>query len=72
MKEYGKEWSDKPNDLLQWCMDKGRENSVDQLAVRMMAIKFAAIQVRVYFLVFMRAFFRLENVQTTSNVRSLY
>ncbi|KIK25892.1 hypothetical protein PISMIDRAFT_96212, partial [Pisolithus microcarpus 441] len=46
MKEYGKEWSDKPNDLLQWCMDKGRENSVDQLAVRMMAINFAAIQVR--------------------------
>ncbi|KAI6159221.1 cytochrome P450 [Pisolithus thermaeus] len=32
MKEYGKEWSDKPNDLLQWCMDEGRENTVDQLA----------------------------------------
>ncbi|KAI6043534.1 cytochrome P450 [Pisolithus marmoratus] len=44
MKEYGKEWSDKPNDLLQWCLDEGRENTADQLAVRLMAINFAAIQ----------------------------
>lgn len=43
MKEYGKEWTDKPDDLLQWCMDEGRESSVDQLTVRMMAINFAAI-----------------------------
>ncbi|KAI6106987.1 cytochrome P450, partial [Pisolithus croceorrhizus] len=59
MKEYGKEWSDKPNDLLQWCMDEGRETTVDQLAVRMMAINFAAIQVHVYFPGFAQALYYL-------------
>ncbi|KAI6043532.1 cytochrome P450 [Pisolithus marmoratus] len=43
MNEYGKEWSDKPNDMLQWCMDEGRENTAEQLAARIMGINSAAM-----------------------------
>lgn len=43
MKEYGKQWNDKPDDFLQWCLDEGKETSADLLAARMFAINFAAI-----------------------------
>ncbi|KAI6043533.1 cytochrome P450 [Pisolithus marmoratus] len=44
MNEYGKEWNDKPNDMLQWCMDEGKEDTVDQLAARIMGVNSAAMQ----------------------------
>ncbi|KAH7926847.1 cytochrome P450 [Leucogyrophana mollusca] len=43
--EYGKEWADKPNDLLAWLMDdaEGRERSVRNLTQRILTVNFAAI-----------------------------
>ncbi|KAH7926831.1 cytochrome P450 [Leucogyrophana mollusca] len=43
--EYGREWVDKPNDMLSWLMDEaqGDERSVRLLAQRMLAVNFTAI-----------------------------
>ncbi|KAG6332745.1 hypothetical protein ID866_6343 [Astraeus odoratus] len=43
MGEYGKLWSDKPNDFLQWCLDEGKETAVLQITQRILTINLAAI-----------------------------
>ncbi|TFY68008.1 hypothetical protein EVJ58_g1278 [Rhodofomes roseus] len=45
MKEHGKDWPDKPNDMLQWVMDEaeGEELQVDRLVIRIMTINITAI-----------------------------
>ncbi|KAI6042751.1 cytochrome P450 [Pisolithus marmoratus] len=43
MREYGDEWSDKPNDLLQWLIDEREEFSTRQLTLRVLTINFASI-----------------------------
>ncbi|KIJ66616.1 hypothetical protein HYDPIDRAFT_109704 [Hydnomerulius pinastri MD-312] len=45
MDEYGKGWTDKPNDLLQWLMDdaEGPERSIRNLTQRILTVNFAAI-----------------------------
>ncbi|KAI6042750.1 cytochrome P450 [Pisolithus marmoratus] len=43
MREYGDEWSDKPNDMLQWLMDEKEETSTRQLTLRMLTLVFASI-----------------------------
>ncbi|KAG6329984.1 hypothetical protein ID866_9105 [Astraeus odoratus] len=42
-KYASKEWSDRPNDFLQWCLDAGQESSVVLLTQRIMMMNFAAI-----------------------------
>jgi cytochrome P450 len=43
--EYGKDWDDKPNDLLSWVMDyaRGDEKSYRNLTLRILLINFTAI-----------------------------
>ncbi|EPQ60474.1 cytochrome P450 [Gloeophyllum trabeum ATCC 11539] len=45
MEEYGDEWTDRPNDMLQWLLKgaEGNERTVDGWTRRMMVINFAAI-----------------------------
>ncbi|KAH9992088.1 hypothetical protein BJV77DRAFT_465911 [Russula vinacea] len=45
MEEYGRDWDDKPNDLLMWLMSKakGVERSVEGLARRLLTINMTAI-----------------------------
>ncbi|KAI0354621.1 cytochrome P450 [Trametes cingulata] len=46
MKEYGDDWSDKPNDMLQWVMEEAiaRNKGSDELIVqRILLVNFAAI-----------------------------
>ncbi|KAI0261281.1 cytochrome P450 [Gloeopeniophorella convolvens] len=45
LKELGKEWDDKPNDMLMWLINeaRGTEKSVEGLARRLLVINFAAI-----------------------------
>jgi len=45
MEEYGKDWDDKPNDLIMWLMieAKGVERSVEGLARRLLLANFAGI-----------------------------
>jgi len=45
MEEFGKDWEDKPNDMLMWLMDeaKGVERSLEGLARRLLVVNFAAI-----------------------------
>jgi len=43
--EYGKDWDDKPNDMLSWVMDnaRGDEKSLRNLTLRILLVNFAAI-----------------------------
>ncbi|KAJ3559201.1 hypothetical protein NM688_g483 [Phlebia brevispora] len=45
MEQYGDDWPDRPNDMLQWLMDtaEGEEKEVHALAMRILTINFAAI-----------------------------
>ncbi|KAN0118582.1 Cytochrome P450, partial [Russula decolorans] len=45
MEEYGKDWDDKPNDMLMWLMSeaKGVERSVEGIARRLLVVNLAAI-----------------------------
>ncbi|EKM50926.1 uncharacterized protein PHACADRAFT_262822 [Phanerochaete carnosa HHB-10118-sp] len=45
MEQYGDDWPDKPNDLLQWLMEaaEGIEREPRALAARVLAVCFAAI-----------------------------
>nr|BEI74071.1 cytochrome P450 monooxygenase [Trametes versicolor] len=45
MEEYGEDWSEKPNDMLQWIMDEAasRDPSVKAIAERLLMVNFAAI-----------------------------
>ncbi|KIJ13827.1 hypothetical protein PAXINDRAFT_13375 [Paxillus involutus ATCC 200175] len=45
LEEYGKDWADKPNDLLSWLMDhpEGSQSSARDLTLRILAANFAAI-----------------------------
>ncbi|KAI6034738.1 cytochrome P450 [Pisolithus microcarpus] len=40
------DWSDKPNDILQWLIDKKQESSTRQLTLHVLTINFALIHVR--------------------------
>ncbi|THH19419.1 hypothetical protein EW146_g1766 [Bondarzewia mesenterica] len=44
-RELGKNWCNKPNDLLMWCMDeaRGNEQEIQNIALRILLINFAAI-----------------------------
>jgi cytochrome P450 len=44
-RQFGKDWPDKPNNLISWLLDEaqGSQRNIDQLAVRILAINFAAI-----------------------------
>ncbi|KAI6016773.1 cytochrome P450 [Pisolithus microcarpus] len=37
------DWSDKPNDILQWLIDEKQESSTGQLALRVLTVNFASI-----------------------------
>ncbi|KAL4068774.1 cytochrome P450 [Scleroderma yunnanense] len=39
------EWTDKPNDFLQWCIDEGKETSVRQLAQRVLTLNFTSVHI---------------------------
>ncbi|KAL4068764.1 cytochrome P450 [Scleroderma yunnanense] len=41
--ENGEEWSDKPDDFLQWCLDEGTETSASQLTQRILTLNMASI-----------------------------
>ncbi|KIJ21175.1 hypothetical protein PAXINDRAFT_65823 [Paxillus involutus ATCC 200175] len=45
LKEYGKDWADKPNDFLSWLMDhpEASESSIKDLTLRILSVNFAAI-----------------------------
>ncbi|KAF8844183.1 cytochrome P450 [Paxillus ammoniavirescens] len=45
LKEYGKDWADKPNDFLSWLMDhpEASGRSIKDLTLRILAVNFAAI-----------------------------
>ncbi|KAL4076426.1 cytochrome P450 [Scleroderma citrinum] len=43
MDEYGKEWSNKPNDLIQWLIDEREEFTTRQLTSRVLTMNFASI-----------------------------
>ncbi|KAI6115160.1 cytochrome P450 [Pisolithus croceorrhizus] len=43
MEEHGDDWSDKPNDILQWLIDEKEESSTRQLTLRVLTINFASI-----------------------------
>ncbi|KAI6117488.1 cytochrome P450 [Pisolithus croceorrhizus] len=43
MREHGDEWSDKPNDILQWLIDERLESTVEELTPRVLMTNFAAI-----------------------------
>lgn len=45
MMESGKDYADKPNDMLQWFLEdeRGMRSSVKDLSLRMLAINFAAV-----------------------------
>ncbi|OBZ73466.1 Ent-kaurene oxidase [Grifola frondosa] len=45
MEEFGDDWTDKPNDMLQWLMDvaQGEERTVRALVLRILTVNFAAI-----------------------------
>ncbi|KAI5993498.1 cytochrome P450 [Pisolithus albus] len=43
MKEHGDEWSDKPNDFLQWLIDEKEECTTRQLTLRVLTLSFASI-----------------------------
>ncbi|KAI0804683.1 cytochrome P450 [Irpex lacteus] len=45
MELYGKDWADKPNDLLQWLLDSpaGQAESVPDMAQRLLVLNFASI-----------------------------
>ncbi|KAH7886354.1 cytochrome P450 [Phlebopus sp. FC_14] len=40
---YGKEWADKPNDMLAWLMDEGSERTTWSMTRRLLTVNFAAI-----------------------------
>jgi cytochrome P450 len=44
-KQFGKDWPDKPNNLISWLLDEaqGSQRNIDNLAIRILAINFAAI-----------------------------
>ncbi|KAI5119873.1 hypothetical protein M0805_008544 [Coniferiporia weirii] len=43
--EYGKDWSEKPNDMLTWIMDEeeGKQRTVEALTHRILTLNFAAV-----------------------------
>ncbi|KAI6013593.1 cytochrome P450 [Pisolithus microcarpus] len=41
--EHEDDWSDKPNDILQWLIDEKQESSTRQLALRVLTVNFASI-----------------------------
>ncbi|KIK15500.1 hypothetical protein PISMIDRAFT_16470 [Pisolithus microcarpus 441] len=41
--EHEDDWSDKPNDILQWLIDEKQESSTRRLALRVLTINFASI-----------------------------
>ncbi|CCM05809.1 uncharacterized protein FIBRA_08043 [Fibroporia radiculosa] len=41
--ELGDEWKDKPNDMLQWCIDSGVGEAIPDLVMRILTINMAAI-----------------------------
>ncbi|KAG6329792.1 hypothetical protein ID866_9296 [Astraeus odoratus] len=41
--DYGNEWTDKPNDMLQWLMDEKQEFKTKELTSRLLTMNFAAI-----------------------------
>ncbi|PPQ77970.1 hypothetical protein CVT26_005275 [Gymnopilus dilepis] len=43
--KYGKDWPDKPNNLISWLLDeaKGPQRDIEDLAIRVLTINFAAI-----------------------------
>ncbi|KAI5999861.1 cytochrome P450 [Pisolithus orientalis] len=43
MRDHGDEWSDKPNDILQWLIDAKQESTTRQLTLRVLTINFASI-----------------------------
>ncbi|KAI6040413.1 cytochrome P450 [Pisolithus marmoratus] len=43
MREYEDEWSDKPDDILQWLIDEKQESSTRLFALRVLTINFASI-----------------------------
>ncbi|KAG6329900.1 hypothetical protein ID866_9189 [Astraeus odoratus] len=43
MSDYGEEWTDKPNDMLQWLMDEKQEFTVKDLTTRFLTMNFASI-----------------------------
>ncbi|KAF8547708.1 cytochrome P450 [Imleria badia] len=43
LNEYGKEWTEKPNDLLSWLMDEAPDATVESLTKRVLSANFAAI-----------------------------
>ncbi|KIJ05361.1 hypothetical protein PAXINDRAFT_93577, partial [Paxillus involutus ATCC 200175] len=45
LKEYGRDWADKPNDFLSWLMDHpdGSQSSVKDLTLRVLTVNFAAL-----------------------------
>ncbi|KAI6152482.1 cytochrome P450 [Pisolithus tinctorius] len=43
MRDHGDEWSDKPNDILQWLIDEKQESTTRQLTLRVLTINFASI-----------------------------
>ncbi|CCM00485.1 uncharacterized protein FIBRA_02519 [Fibroporia radiculosa] len=45
IEKHGKNWADKPNDMLQWLIDaaQGKERTVRALVLRVLAVNFAAI-----------------------------
>ncbi|KAL4076645.1 cytochrome P450 [Scleroderma yunnanense] len=43
MQECGEEWADKPNDILQWCLDHGEETTVPLLSTRLLGFAFVSM-----------------------------
>ncbi|KAG6331515.1 hypothetical protein ID866_7572, partial [Astraeus odoratus] len=43
MSDYGEEWTDKPNDMLQWLMDEKQESKTKKLTSRVLTMNFASI-----------------------------
>ncbi|KAL4068714.1 cytochrome P450, partial [Scleroderma yunnanense] len=45
MQECGEEWADRPNDILQWCLDHGEETTAPLLSTRLLGFAFASMLV---------------------------
>ncbi|KZT08277.1 cytochrome P450 [Laetiporus sulphureus 93-53] len=45
IEQHGKEWADKPNDMLQWLIDaaEGEERAVRPIVLRVLSVNFAAL-----------------------------
>ncbi|KAI9440515.1 cytochrome P450 [Lactarius indigo] len=67
MEVFGKDWDDKPNDMLMWLMDeaKGEERSLENLALRMLVVNFTAIHTtsRAFTIVFYRLLSNTEYIE---------